>query len=118
MTFATVEEAAKAAAMLRRFGVYAAEPRKGDDGRWKIDPGVDQAYLWDWEQVADYLLARQDAPREDHADKTDRRAGQLAIFRTHLRSARNQLGWGRDATDREIIASLLDGLEALLEVLA
>jgi hypothetical protein len=63
--FATVEEAEKAARMLRRFGVWAAEPRRGDDRRWRIDPGVGQAYLADWGQVADYLLARQDDPEDE-----------------------------------------------------
>jgi hypothetical protein len=56
LTFATM-----AAAMLRRFGGKESTV-SGDfvagERCWKIDPGAGQPYLWDWEQVADYLLAR------------------------------------------------------------
>jgi hypothetical protein len=62
--FATVEEAEKAAAMLRRFGGVRPDVSEdfvhGERHR-KIDPTPGQAYLWDWEQVADFLLARRDS---------------------------------------------------------
>jgi hypothetical protein len=62
--FATVEEAEKAAAMLRRFGGVTGDIYTHPDGL-QLNPGPGERFLWDREDVADYLLARQDDPEEE-----------------------------------------------------
>jgi hypothetical protein len=107
--FATIEEAEKAQTMLRRFA--------GQDS-WMIHPhslavalGIGHGQtICDWEELADFLLLeRQGAgPREAH----------LARVRSCVAAVRRQLGWGRDALDREMIDGLTAAFEALLEALA
>jgi hypothetical protein len=55
--FATVAEAEKAAAMLRRFGGVVGDIYVHPDGL-QLNPGPGERYLWDWQDVADYLLAQ------------------------------------------------------------
>ena len=108
--FATMAEAEKAQALLRRFGSTES---------WLVHPhtlavalGVGHGQtVRDWEELADFLLARQ--PEGD-----DRRTEKLTEAREHLRVAKQRLGWGRDATGREIISDLTYALDCLLEALA
>lgn len=103
--FATVEEAEQAAALLRRFGGGNGTIERDTFG-WKVDPGEREPYLHDWEQVADFLLAQQDLPREGHT-------GDLVEARAFVALARARLG----GTNESVDAFLVSALEALLEVL-
>jgi hypothetical protein len=79
--FATVEEAAKAATMLQRFGRVGSITQAGPYGFEVCIAGVGEPFE-DWEQVADFLLARQkEPPQEDRPARVDR-AEALAYVET------------------------------------
>jgi hypothetical protein len=110
--FATVEEAEKAAAMLRRFGDKESWIVPSEYGP-VLGIGHGEA-ITSWEHLADFLLARQDAPREDHADRADKRARLLAKARDWLRVARVM----DPGLPQERTQALINAVDRLLEALA
>lgn len=108
--FANMAEAEKAAAMLRRFGNIECGYDDLDKYIQVWGHGLPEGGgLHDWEQVADFLLAREDKP--------DGRQLKLTQSRSCVAAVRRQLGWGRDVSDREMITDLVAALEYLLEAL-
>jgi hypothetical protein len=115
--FATVEEAEKAAAILRRFArvqAFAGVIPLTGEVTIQVNKLPEMEFIGErnsWEEVAALIEERNPV-------QADRRVGQLAVAREHLKAAKDRLGWGRDATDREVIVDLAYAIEALLEVLA
>lgn len=112
--FATIEEAEKAAAMLRRFGNTDLWVIHAHNQAHALGIGHGET-ICDWEELADYLLARQDDPQ---GDQTDRRTRLLTEARTYLDLAIRRMALVPGTATGQVLGGAIATLDKILEALA